>query len=281
MSGLPISQVPLNLTGADPDFSDAMDALKRDVFLSLNCHAIGVVQAFDPTLQRATVQIPYKKTFYERDPVDGTYSPVLEDYPLLLECPVVVPGGGDWLLTFPLTVGDECVVLFNDRDLDNWISGQTGTGVASARAHSFADGIILVGPRSLPNAKAVTSYSTSATELRNRAGTVKVSLTETAATVTVGGAHPMTLTLDAVTGKITLGNGTGTLGADLSTLVSNLSTMASTVSSTLTSLSGACTATPAGTNGALATPFGTLATAFSTLATGLSSVSTQLTGLLA
>ena len=64
---------------------------------------------------------------------------------------MVFLGGAATALTFPIAKGDECLVLFNDRDMDNWFTGGGGGAVATPRLHSFADGIILVGLRSLGN----------------------------------------------------------------------------------------------------------------------------------
>lgn len=268
-----VSQVPLNLlVSSEPELKDALDLLKRDIFLSFNCHQVAVVQAFDPVKQTVTAQIPYKKTFYERNPVDGTYAPVLVDYPLLVDVPAFSLGGGGFSLTLPVSAGDECLILFNDRDLDNWFSGQTGGGVASARAHSFADGLALVGIRSLPNV--ITGFNGSGAELRNRAGTCKVTVGATAVTLTSG---TVTVGLDLSTLKVTISNGTTTLGTALTALVTDLSTMATGAAAEITTQAGAST----GPLAPLQPGFTSLAATFTTLGTALGTVATQLSGLLA
>lgn len=147
MSGsLPFTQSP-----AEPRLKDVLDQLKKNIFLSFNCHHIATVQKFDETNQTATVTINYKKTYYKLNQVTGIYDPTLIDYPVLADCPVIVLGGGPASLTFPIEAGDECLVLFNDRDLDTWFQGASGGAVATPRLHSFADAIILVGLRSLAN----------------------------------------------------------------------------------------------------------------------------------
>lgn len=254
-----LSKLPFNISASEPELKDVLDLFKRDIFLSLNCHQVGVVQAFDRVKQTVTAQIPYKKTFYERNPVDGTYAPVLVDYPLLVDCPVVALGGGGFSLTLPITPGDECLVFFNDRDLDNWLQGQTGQGVATARAHNFADGMILVGLRSNPNV--VTNWSGTGAELRNKAGTVKVAVNPADVTVTSG---TVSLKLDLATSKVTLTNGVTSLGAVLSSLVSALNTMAAAE----VSAAGSAPLTP-------------LVAGFSALGTALTTIATQLSGLLA
>lgn len=134
----------------EPTLKDLLDLHKKDIFLTLNCHAIGVVQSFNSTKQTATVTIAYKRTRFERD-TSGNYVPVLREYPVLVDAPVVFLGGGTASLTFPVTANDECLVFFNDRDLDNWFNGAPGGAVDTQRAHSFADAVILVGVRSLAN----------------------------------------------------------------------------------------------------------------------------------
>lgn len=154
-----------NLIPNEPSLKDLLDLLQKQIMLTLNCHHIGTVQSFDATKQTATVTINYKKTYFQLNPATGLYDPILKDYPILADCPVIALGGGAAALTFPIQAGDECLVLFNDRSLDNWFQGGTGSAVATPRLHSFSDGIILVGLRSLPNA--LTNYDTARAVLRN------------------------------------------------------------------------------------------------------------------
>jgi hypothetical protein len=134
----------------DPTLRDLLDLHKKDIMLSMNCHAIATVQSFDSSQQTITATINYKKSYLQMG-TDGIYKTVLVDYPILLDVPIVILGGGPSQLTFPIEQGDQCLILFNDRDIDNWFqSGQVGP-VASGRLHSFSDGIAIVGLRSLAN----------------------------------------------------------------------------------------------------------------------------------
>lgn len=159
------ASIPQNLIPNDPSLKDLLDLLSKQIMLNLSCHHIGTVQSFDATKQTASATINYKKTYFQFNASTGLYDPVLIDYPILVDCPVVVLGGTNAALTFPITTGDECLVLFNDRDLDKWFQGGTGASVATPRLHSFSDGIILVGLRSLP--KVLTNYDSSRAVLRN------------------------------------------------------------------------------------------------------------------
>jgi hypothetical protein len=160
-----------NTIPANPSLKDALDIFKKDLLLNLNCHHIATIESFNSENQTVSATINYKKTYFENTS-ENTFKPVLIDYPILVDCPAVILGGGNACLTMPISKGDECLILFNDRDLDNWFQSGGGGGVATPRLHSFADGIALVGIRSL--AKSVEDYDPDRAVLR--AGDAKVSV---------------------------------------------------------------------------------------------------------
>lgn len=141
----PIAQIP------QPDLRSVLNAHRREIFAALNCHQVGVIVSFDQALQTATVKIAMNKQV-----VDYTQTPpayVYKPYPLLTDCPVFFAGGGEnGALTFPVAAGDPCVLIFNDRDLDNWFAGGANTPPNSSRQHDLSDGMVLVGFRNKVNA---------------------------------------------------------------------------------------------------------------------------------
>ena len=134
MSDLIVNPVP-------PDLRTLLDNLKADIFYNLNCHQLGVIEAFDINKQTASVRIATLRVL-------GTEE---IPYPLLTDCPVMFPAGGSAYMTFPVAVGDRCLVLFNDRDIDNWFTQGSTVAPNSSRAHSLSDGIVLVGIRNATN----------------------------------------------------------------------------------------------------------------------------------
>jgi len=160
-----MSTLPLNAVPSDPSLKDLLDLLKKDILLSINTHHVGTIQSFNSAKQTATATVNYPKTYYQLNAVTGLYNPVLVNYPLLVDCPVICLGGGTTALTFPIQTGDECLVLFNDRAIDNWFSGGAGAALSSPRLHSFSDGLILVGLRSL--GKVISNYDSTRAVLRN------------------------------------------------------------------------------------------------------------------
>lgn len=164
--------IGFNQKVTEPTLSDLMNLLKKDILLSLNCHSIATITSFDKDVQTVQATVNYKKTFFQAG-TDGVYAPVLKDYPILLDVPVVVLFGGPARLTFPIQAGDTCLILFNDRAIDNWFqSGQVGP-VSSGRLHSFSDGIALVGIHS--ETSAIDDYDDTRAGIQWNETMVKVS----------------------------------------------------------------------------------------------------------
>ena len=63
--------------------------------------------------------------------------------------------GGSSFLSMPVAEGDNCIVLFNDRELDQWYSG-TSQVPQTPRVHDLSDGIAIVGIN--PLTKSIATY---------------------------------------------------------------------------------------------------------------------------
>jgi hypothetical protein len=110
------------------------------------------------------------------------------------------------------------MILFNDRDIDNWFNGSTASGVNTARMHSFSDGIVLIGPRSLPNI--IPSFDSDGMAFRTKTGTTKIKILEDGSKIIITVGPFMTMEIDA-TGQWKLLNAAG---QDLITTLMNLFT---------------------------------------------------------
>lgn len=164
--------LPFNFLFDKPQLADVLELLKKEILLSLNCHALATVQSFDSTdAPTVTATMNYTKSQYTRDD-NGLYTQKNPSYPILFECPAIILGGGGFNVTFPIAKGDQCLILFNDRDIDNWVQGALSGPVASPRLHSFSDAIALVGLQQTP----LSNYDASRAMLRNKAGDTYVSV---------------------------------------------------------------------------------------------------------
>lgn len=138
----------------NPDLRALLNAHRDEVFASLNCHQLGTITAFDATKQTATVKINARRVVYDKPQTENgvlQQQPRLLDYPLLTDVPVFVASGGHARITLPVTDGDTCLVLFNDRDIDAWWSTGAIAAPNSSRMHSLSDALALVGFRSQAN----------------------------------------------------------------------------------------------------------------------------------
>lgn len=139
-----------------PTMRSLLDTFKQEIFKSFNCHQVGSVVSVDFEKSTVSVQLAMKQQL-----PDGT----TQNYPILTDCPMFVLCGGATLVGMPVSPGDLCLVMFNDRDIDTWFS--TGNNVVpnSQRTHDLSDGMVLVGFRNL--AQAITDYYAYGIELRS------------------------------------------------------------------------------------------------------------------
>ena len=111
---------------------EELQALKQDIFESLNCALPGIVASFDAESQTAVIR-PVIKTG------SGVELPVLRDVPVFMPVP------------FEVHEGDACLVIFADRDIDAWFETGETEVPPSGRMHSLSDGFAFVGFRARGN----------------------------------------------------------------------------------------------------------------------------------
>lgn len=93
--------------------------------------------------------------------------------PNLLDCPVQFPGGGGFTLSFPLSPGDEGLVVFSTKCIDAWWESgmnQDGSGqqCPDLRLHDLSDGFFI--PRVCSKPKVPPNLSTDTCQLRSDDG---------------------------------------------------------------------------------------------------------------
>src|SRR5690348_9301992 len=120
----------------EPGLPDAFEKLKADIFKGINCVKIGIIQKFNVSQKTAEVQLVFKRVLPDK---------TIKELPILVDCPVYTPQGGGGALRFPIAKGDQCIVLFSDRNLDNWFSSGGVGAPYDDRCHDLSDGICLVG----------------------------------------------------------------------------------------------------------------------------------------
>lgn len=211
-----------------PSLGAFVDVAIENRLKSLRTATPGFIVSFDKDSQTASVQPAIKMMMG-----DGTQ----KDLPLCLDVPVKFPRGGDFVMTFPVKAGDECLLIFADRCIDGWFSGGSTAAPADYRMHDLSDGFALVGFSSTSGK--VSGFDTDGVSLRNLDKTTSVKLADdgSVTTKTQSGSYAMTadgaMTIDApVSFAINspqiilngaLSQGSGSYGGDC-TLKNNLTT---------------------------------------------------------
>ena len=136
-------------------------ALKKEILSSLHCALPGTVESFDAETQTAVIRpapfLPCRPgdassmssrsgeassmSFRPGEASSMSFRPERSGaeeslaIPLLRDVPVFMP------VPFDVHPGDACLVIFADRDIDQWLCEGTGSG----RMHSLSDGFAFVG----------------------------------------------------------------------------------------------------------------------------------------
>ncbi len=104
--------------------------------------------------------------------------------PLLVDVPFQVYGGSGFVVTMPNLEGSECLIVFASRCIDSWWQSGGVQKQAEHRMHDLSDGFAVLGFRSQP--QKVTSYNTSAMELRTLDGATKIAISSSGVDITSG-----------------------------------------------------------------------------------------------
>jgi hypothetical protein len=201
----------------------------------------GIIQTFDPDTQLATVQPAIRRIFKSTDDESiETLTPT--DISILINVPVVYPGGGGFHLTFPVKKGDECLLVFCERSYDRWYNFSGVQNPGAKRFHALSDATAFVGITSRPNA--IPSYDSDNVQLKKDDGSVAITLK---ANNDLDLHSDANITADCVNATVvTSGSATITAGADIIAGCVN-ATVTATGAATITAVSSTVTASATAT----------------------------------
>ncbi|MDW1476512.1 Gp138 family membrane-puncturing spike protein [Klebsiella pneumoniae] len=150
---------------------EVYDSILKGAKQSIRVSMPGVIKSFDPETVTCVVEVSIyipKPESAEGKSIDR----LAQDnvfYPLILDAPVIFPRGGGCTLTFPISAGDECLVIFADRCIDFWWQNGGVQNGSRGRMHDYSDAFVIPGPQS--QAKKISGISTTAAQLRTDDGT--------------------------------------------------------------------------------------------------------------
>lgn len=138
------------------NFNGVMDLAQDAIMSRLNCHNIGKILEYDSQTQRCTVQLMQVKQFNNQS---ITPAP-------LTDVPLIILGTGSAYITMPNPVGTICVLLFMDRNIDDFLSTGESYTPATSRMHDFSDCVALTTFTTLVNP--IENYDTEAVTVLNK-----------------------------------------------------------------------------------------------------------------
>lgn len=143
----------------------ATEAQRADMWTAMP----GIIQSYNAQAMTAVVQVSIQ---LNQIAPDRSITPVtIQPLP---DVPIVFPRGGGYELTFPIANGDECLVVFASRCIDNWWANGGVQSQRELRMHDISDGFAIPGPWSQKTK--IANVSTKTTQLRTDDGTVYVEL---------------------------------------------------------------------------------------------------------
>lgn len=140
-------QSKFNQTNQNPDFITILKSALQKNSLEFNCMRIGIIQEFFKDDLTVDVLIANKKTLVLN--TDGTQR--VENYPLIRAKVCYCSP----FISFPINKGDECVLLFSDREIESWFINGDINPLGYPRMHDITDAVALIGIRSMPNMIAI------------------------------------------------------------------------------------------------------------------------------
>lgn len=168
---------------------EAMGAQINGRLKDMHTSMPAIVASFDAAKQTCSLQPTIQRVFGD--------TPV--NLPLCVDCPVIFPQGGGFVLTFPLAPGDEVLMLVAERAIDNWYAAGGTQTPAEYRMHDLSDGFALAGISN--QTRNIPDLNTDAIELRTRSGDARVIL---ATDGTITNSNPGGNTVLSADGRFTI-----------------------------------------------------------------------------
>lgn len=129
-----------------------LDRFERNLLRKFNCVKLGKIKTFYSDKQTADIQI--------------------DDYPLISGVPVSFICGANFSIQVPVEEGDDCIVLFCDGDLDNWVEGKGYVPAFSQDRHGLNGAVALLGIKNILTK--VENYITSGVRIQYKGSEIEL-----------------------------------------------------------------------------------------------------------
>ena len=136
----------------DISLKNVLDRFEKNLLKEINCAKVGKIKTFYSDKQNADIEI--------------------EGLPLISGVPVKFICGADFSIQIPVKSGDDCLVIFCDTDLDNWVAGKGGKPAFSQDLHGLNGAIALVGITNLNTQ--ISDYITNGVRIKYKGSIIEL-----------------------------------------------------------------------------------------------------------
>lgn len=152
------------MPSGEPTLLDAMETVVDGKLAALHVCLPGKVERYDPSSQKADVKPMLKKRL-----LDGT----VEELPIIPNVPVVWPRTADFAMAAPISRGDQVLLLFAERSLDEWLSEGGTPAPADRRKFDLSDAVAIPGLYSFKQPSPVDHGENAVIQFKGSAVTMK------------------------------------------------------------------------------------------------------------
>lgn len=124
-------------------FTDVIKHVFDSKMLQVHTAIPGKIERYDPTTKKASVK-PLIKMRVNNESLN---------YPVIDNVPVIFPGTSNAIIVFPLAKGDNCLIIFSEQSMENYLSSRGTSDVepGDKRRYSLTDAICIPGLNTFTN----------------------------------------------------------------------------------------------------------------------------------
>ena len=145
---------------------DAIRSELANFWSALPCEVESYNASAATVTVQPTIRIPVRT---ENGDIELLQMPILQDVPVMFLC------AGGFTITHPIQKGDECFVVFADRNIDLWWQSGGVQNPFDMRKHDLSDGFAFFRPQSQANK--ISNISTDHLEIRADDNATKIQIT--------------------------------------------------------------------------------------------------------
>ena len=158
------------------DLTEVLELVIANAVGSINVALPAKVLSFDADKQTISAQIAVRANYADPDQDEDDEDVLVPvKIPPITNVPVMFPQGGGSSITWPLEKGDDVLLVFCDRSIDEWSSSGSGDNIPLFnRRHEWTDAVAYAGVRPVANPLEADRLPDDALALTHKATQVRV-----------------------------------------------------------------------------------------------------------